>query len=39
MGPIDPEEVERWWMDLRAKADHGQFLAALTAFIVAGTRP
>jgi ubiquinone/menaquinone biosynthesis C-methylase UbiE len=34
-----PEEVEWWWTDLRAKAEHDEFLAALTAFIVAGTRP
>ena len=38
-GLLTPEEVERWWTDLRAKDEDGVFLAALTAFIVAGTRP
>lgn len=38
-GLLTPEEVERWWTDLRAKAERGEFLAALTAFIVAGTKP
>lgn len=37
-GLLAPDEGERWWTDLRAKAEHGEFLAALTAFIAAGTK-
>jgi hypothetical protein len=35
---LSPEEVERWWTDLRAKAEQEEFLATLTAFIVAGSK-
>jgi hypothetical protein len=38
-GLLTPEEVERWWTDLCAKNEHGEFVAALNAFIVAGTKP
>jgi ubiquinone/menaquinone biosynthesis C-methylase UbiE len=38
-GLLSPKEAERWWTDLGAKAEQGQFLATLTAFIVAGTKP
>ena len=31
-------DVERWWTDLRAADDHGDFLATFTAFVVAGTK-
>lgn len=38
-GLVLPEQVERWWTDLRAAAEIGNFLATLTAFIVVGTTP
>jgi ubiquinone/menaquinone biosynthesis C-methylase UbiE len=38
-GLIKPDEVERWWTNLREAAEQGQFLATFTAFIVAGTVP
>jgi ubiquinone/menaquinone biosynthesis C-methylase UbiE len=38
-GLVRPEEVERWWTDLRAAAGRGDFLATFTAFVVAGTKP
>jgi SAM-dependent methyltransferase len=38
-GIVQPQEVERWWTDLRAAADRGDFLAGFTAFIVSGTKP
>jgi ubiquinone/menaquinone biosynthesis C-methylase UbiE len=36
-GLVQPDEVERWWAQLRDTDKQGNFLAALTAFIVAGT--
>jgi ubiquinone/menaquinone biosynthesis C-methylase UbiE len=38
-GLLSPEDVERWWTGLRAKAEQGEFMATLTGFIVAGTKP
>jgi ubiquinone/menaquinone biosynthesis C-methylase UbiE len=38
-GLVSPEGVERWWTDLRAAADKDNFLATVTALIVAGTAP
>ncbi|MBV9414643.1 MAG: methyltransferase domain-containing protein [Solirubrobacterales bacterium] len=37
-GLLSPEKVERWWTGLRARDEHGEFLATLTAFIVAGSK-
>jgi ubiquinone/menaquinone biosynthesis C-methylase UbiE len=37
-GVVRAADVERWWTDLRAAADSGDFLATFTAFIVAGTK-
>lgn len=38
-GVVTPTEVKAWWTDLHHAHDQGRFFAALTAFIVAGTRP
>jgi ubiquinone/menaquinone biosynthesis C-methylase UbiE len=38
-GLLTPEEVERWWTDLRARAQRREFIATITAFIVVGTKP
>jgi hypothetical protein len=38
-GEIDGEEAERWWSDLREAEQSGRFLSAITAFVVAGTKP
>jgi ubiquinone/menaquinone biosynthesis C-methylase UbiE len=38
-GVLTPGEVERWWTELRATAQRGEFLATITGFIVAGTKP
>ena len=38
-GGLDPEAAERWWADLRQAEADGRFFAAITAFVVAGTRP
>jgi ubiquinone/menaquinone biosynthesis C-methylase UbiE len=38
-GALDPQEAERWWADLRQAEADGRFLAAITAFVVSGTKP
>jgi len=38
-GDVDEEEAERWWSDLREAERSGRFLSAITAFVVAGTKP
>jgi hypothetical protein len=38
-GVIDTEDAERWWTDLHEAEASGRFLAAITAFVVAGTKP
>ena len=38
-GALDAQEAEQWWTDLRQAETAGRFLAAITAFVVAGTKP
>lgn len=38
-GALDPQAAERWWTDLRQAETNGRFLAVITAFVVAGTKP
>ena len=38
-GALDPEVAERWWADLREAEADGRFMAAITSFVVAGTKP
>jgi hypothetical protein len=38
-GVIDTEDAERWWTDLHEAEASDRFLAAITAFVVAGTKP
>jgi hypothetical protein len=38
-GVVDADEAERWWADLREADAAGRFLAVITAFVVAGTKP
>jgi hypothetical protein len=37
-GVVAPDEVERWWAQLRSADASGLFFAGLTGFIVAGTK-